>query len=53
MNIDVTIKDMISLRRQIRGLLSIIDLLLSRYNPICKRCFMDHGMVDECKCGKA
>lgn len=41
----------IQLRNHLRGVLSILDLQLARYNYKCHHCFYTKYLVNECKCG--
>lgn len=47
---NLPIPDLVRLRQHIKGLLSVLDMLLSQYDPICKPCFYKFGLVTECKC---
>jgi len=39
-----------SIRRLIKGLLPFLELELGEYDPICKQCFHEKGLVDTCEC---
>lgn len=39
------------LRSMLIGLVNLINSDLFRYNPVCKECFHDRGLVDICTCG--
>jgi hypothetical protein len=46
------LKSLMDLRRSMKGILSIIEMYLSRFNPLCRDCFFNRGLVDACECGK-
>jgi len=46
------LKRLHGIRRLLKGLLPMIDLELSEYNPKCPTCFNNKGLVDVCECSK-
>ena len=46
------VPDLVKLRQHLKGLLSILEMVLSRFNPVCRTCFYRLGLVDECQCKK-
>lgn len=49
---DLPLYNLIRMRQHIKGVLTAIDVFLSTFEPLCRRCFYSKALIDKCECGQ-
>jgi hypothetical protein len=56
-NLEMMAKQLVRMRRSAHGLLTtlnqlvpVIDIALQRFDPKCRKCFLDVGLLSDCRC---
>lgn len=56
-NLEAIARQLVRMRRCVGGLLAslnqlvpVIDIALKQFDPKCRKCFLDLGLLTECRC---
>ena len=47
---DTLLRDLAVLRRHSMSALAVIERIFRELKPICRKCFYDQGLLNECRC---
>ena len=47
---DTLLRDLAVLRRHSMSALAVIERIFRELKPVCRKCFYDQGLLNECRC---